>query len=57
MTDTPRKPPLFPPEAYRCSAPPGTGRWKFRSRTFEGVAAACAAQWAAPTQLQQEGHP
>ncbi|WP_068305883.1 hypothetical protein [Pararhodobacter sp. CCB-MM2] len=27
-------------------APPGPDRWKFRSRTFEGVAAACAQQWA-----------
>ena len=26
-------------------APPGPDRWRFRSRTFEGVAAACAAQW------------
>lgn len=26
-------------------APPGPDRWKFRSRTFEGVAEACAAQW------------
>lgn len=26
-------------------APPGPDRWKFRSRTFEGVANACAAQW------------
>lgn len=26
-------------------APPGPGRWRFRSRTFEGVAAACADQW------------
>jgi hypothetical protein len=26
-------------------APPGPDRWKFRSRTFEGVAAAAAAQW------------
>ncbi|MEO1951477.1 hypothetical protein [Thioclava sp.] len=28
-------------------APPGPDRWKFRSRTFEGVAAACAEQWTA----------
>ena len=27
-------------------APPGPERWKFRSRTFAGVAEACAAQWA-----------
>lgn len=26
-------------------APPGPDRWKIRSRTFEGVAAACADQW------------
>ena len=26
-------------------APPGPDRWKFRSRTFEGVAEACADQW------------
>ena len=28
-------------------APPGPDRWRFRSRTFEGVAAAAAAQWSA----------
>ncbi|PYE80920.1 hypothetical protein, partial [Pseudoroseicyclus aestuarii] len=27
-------------------APPGPDRWKIRSRTFEGVAEACAEQWA-----------
>lgn len=26
-------------------APPGPDRWKFRSRTFAGVADACADQW------------
>ena len=26
-------------------APPGPDRWKFRSRTFAGVAEACADQW------------
>ncbi len=26
-------------------APPSPDRWKFRSRTFEGVARACALQW------------
>jgi len=26
-------------------ASPGPDRWKFRSRTFAGIAAACAAQW------------
>ena len=25
--------------------PPGPDRWRFRSRTFEGVADACADQW------------
>lgn len=29
-------------------APPGPDRWKFRSRTFAGVAAACADQWGGP---------
>lgn len=27
-------------------APPGPDRWRFRSRTFDGVAEACADQWA-----------
>jgi len=26
-------------------APPGPDRWRFRSRTFAGIAAACADQW------------
>lgn len=26
-------------------APPGPDRWKFRSRTFPGIATACATQW------------
>jgi hypothetical protein len=26
-------------------APPGPDRWRFRSRTFQGLANACAAQW------------
>jgi hypothetical protein len=26
-------------------APPGPDRWKFRSRTFDGIAEACADQW------------
>lgn len=34
-------------------ASPGPDRWKFRSRTFEGVASACAAQWAGPTEAWQ----
>lgn len=38
------------PEAHKAwsaihRAPPGPDRWKFRSRTFEGIAAACAEQW------------
>lgn len=28
-------------------APPGPDRWRFRSRTFDGIAAAMAMQWAA----------
>jgi site-specific DNA-cytosine methylase len=28
--------------------PPGPNRWKNRSRTYEGIAAAMASQWAAP---------
>ncbi|AXC51214.1 hypothetical protein DRW48_10395 [Paracoccus suum] len=28
---------------HRC--PPGPDRWRIRSRTFEGIAAACADQW------------
>lgn len=38
------------PEAHKAwsaihRAPPGPDRWKIRSRTFDGIAAACAAQW------------
>ncbi|MFC3059483.1 hypothetical protein [Paenirhodobacter populi] len=38
------------PEAHKAwsavhRAPPGPDRWKFRSRTFQGVAEACADQW------------
>ena len=29
-------------------ASPGPDRWKIRSRTFEGIAAACADQWGGP---------
>lgn len=29
-------------------APPGPDRWKFRSRTFDGIAHAMAAQWGTP---------
>jgi hypothetical protein len=32
-------------EARVHKMPPGPNRWKERSRTFEGVAAAMAAQW------------
>lgn len=35
-------------------APPGPDRWKERSRTLEGVAAAMAAQWSQPIAVQQE---
>lgn len=42
-------PPTGSDEARRWEAvhraPPGPDRWKFRSRTFEGIAAACADQW------------
>ena len=33
-------------------APPGPDRWKFRSRTFDGVAEACADQWSQPDMVQ-----
>lgn len=36
-------------------APPGPERWRFRSRTFEGVADACASQWA-PAAPQTAAH-
>lgn len=32
-------------------APPGPDRWKFRSRTFDGVAAGMAWQWAGPVEV------
>lgn len=35
-------------------ASPGPDRWKFRSRTFEGVAAACAAQWGGYARAEME---
>lgn len=35
-------------------ASPGPDRWRFRSRTFEGVAAACADQWGGWVE-EQEG--
>lgn len=34
-------------------APPGPDRWKFRSRTFAGVAEACAAQWGGADLVQR----
>lgn len=34
-------------------APPGPDRWKFRSRTFEGVARAAAAQWGGYARTQE----
>lgn len=34
-------------------APPGPDRWRFRSRTFEGLAEACADQWAPEEDRQQ----
>lgn len=33
-------------------APRGPDRWKFRSRTFAGIAAACADQWAGPVEAK-----
>ena len=35
-------------------APPGPDRWKIRSRTFEGMAEACAMQWAGPVAAERE---
>lgn len=47
-------PPTGSAEAKRWEAvhraSPGPDRWRFRSRTFEGVAAACADQWAGPAE-------
>lgn len=34
--------------------PPGPGRWRERSRTYEGIARAMADQWSAPSPLQLE---
>lgn len=34
--------------------PPGPDRWKNRSRTFEGMARACAEQWGHTTQTQTQ---
>lgn len=36
-------------------APPGPDRWRFRSRTYEGIAAACADQWAGYAVEQERG--
>ena len=35
-------------------APPGPDRWKFRSRTFQGVAEACADQWGTAAREQEQ---
>lgn len=35
-------------------ASPGPDRWRFRSRTFDGIAAACAEQWAGYAEKQAE---
>jgi len=35
-------------------ASPGPDRWKIRSRTFQGVADACAMQWAGPVAAERE---
>lgn len=37
-------------------ASPGPDRWKFRSRTFDGVAAACALQWGGAAQQMEARH-
>ena len=37
-------------------APPGPDRWKFRSRTFAGIAEACADQWAAAPEKQEQAN-
>jgi hypothetical protein len=37
-------------------APPGPDRWKFRSRSFTGIAEACANQWAAYAREQEARH-
>lgn len=34
-------------------ASPGPDRWKFRSRTFAGVASACASQWGGFAQIER----
>jgi hypothetical protein len=53
-------PPLVPTnivegrEARVHRMPPGPDRWKERSRTFEGIARAMAAQWSEPLPVQME---
>ncbi|MFD2173450.1 hypothetical protein [Rhodobacter lacus] len=34
-------------------APPGPERWRFRSRTFQGIAEACAVQWGGHVEQQE----
>jgi len=38
------------------SSPPGPDRWKERSRTYAGIAAAMAAQWGLPANALREPH-
>jgi hypothetical protein len=38
-------------------APPGPNRWAFRSRTFDGIAAAMADQWSEAAALDAAGQP
>ncbi len=37
-------------------ASPGPDRWKIRSRTFDGLAAACAEQWGGHAEAQEARH-
>lgn len=37
-------------------APPGPDRWRLRSRTFEGLASACAEQWGGHAEAQEARH-
>lgn len=62
MTDAPMIVRLTPPkpgtEAHKAwsaihRASPGPDRWKFRSRTFSGIANAATAQWGAAQQEQR----
>lgn len=48
--------PTGQPEAIRAllaRASPGPDRWKFRSRTFQGIATACADQWGGAAQQEE----